>query len=43
MWKIFRTIVQVFRRPKIAVASTGDELVEPEEGIRLGKGQVKFY
>ncbi|KAG0570477.1 hypothetical protein KC19_6G165500 [Ceratodon purpureus] len=33
--------VKVFRRPKIAVASTGDELVEPEEGIRLGKGQIR--
>ena len=42
IWKILRNIVQVYRRPKIAVASTGDELVDPKDGSRLGKGQVRF-
>jgi cysteine sulfinate desulfinase/cysteine desulfurase-like protein len=34
-------IVQVFRRPKVAIASTGDELVDPVEGSVLGRGQVR--
>jgi hypothetical protein len=33
--------VQVFRRPKVAIASTGDELVDPVEGSVLGRGQVR--
>lgn len=33
--------LQVLRRPKVAVASTGDELVEPSDSSTLGKGQVK--
>lgn len=32
------TEVQVFRRPKVAILSTGDELVEPGEA--LGAGQI---
>lgn len=38
---LLRIIVQVYRRPKIAVASTGDELVDPKEGSRLGNGKVR--
>jgi hypothetical protein len=34
-------MVQVFRRPKVAIASTGDELVDPVEGSVLGRGQVR--
>lgn len=34
--------LQVLRTPKVAVASTGDELVDPKEGSTLGKGQVRF-
>lgn len=33
--------VKVYRRPKIAVASTGDELVDPKEGSRLGNGKIR--
>lgn len=33
--------VEVFRRPKVAVASTGDELVDPQDGTKLGKGQIR--
>ena len=34
--------LQVLRTPKVAVASTGDELVDPKQGFTLGKGQVRF-
>jgi gephyrin len=34
-------MVQVFRRPKVAIASTGDELVDPVEGSVLGRGQIR--
>lgn len=36
-------MVQVYRRPKIAVLSTGDELVDPLTGSKLGRGQVSFF
>jgi len=31
----------VLRTPKVAVASTGDELVDPKQGFTLGKGQIR--
>ena len=34
--------LQVLRTPKVAVASTGDELVDPKQGFTLGEGQVRF-
>ncbi|CAM6129634.1 unnamed protein product [Calypogeia fissa] len=33
--------VKVYRRPKIAVLSTGDELVDPLTGSKLGRGQIR--
>ncbi|KAG6557815.1 hypothetical protein Mapa_000582 [Marchantia paleacea] len=33
--------VKVYRRPKVAVLSTGDELVDPVEGAKLGRGQIR--
>ncbi|KAL2622320.1 hypothetical protein R1flu_002525 [Riccia fluitans] len=35
------THVKVFRRPRVAVLSTGDELVDPVKGATLGRGQIR--
>ncbi|OAE30164.1 hypothetical protein AXG93_4295s1190 [Marchantia polymorpha subsp. ruderalis] len=35
------TTVKVYRRPKVAVLSTGDELVDPVQGAKLGRGQIR--
>ncbi|KAL3691732.1 hypothetical protein R1sor_005383 [Riccia sorocarpa] len=35
------TEVKVFRRPRVAILSTGDELVDPVEGATLGPGQIR--